>query len=128
MKTFDLMFCCLGNGITVCDRNREEHGDYKNVAHIAAWGGLRIYDPYLKCDLTAMERIWAMSKESQADFCAWWFRQTYMTQYKAWYESLTISQKIDSRESFPEEKPSEWLLQEYIANCCRRSGYEMPPA
>jgi len=34
LKPFDLMFGCLGNGITVCDRNREEQGDYKKVAHI----------------------------------------------------------------------------------------------
>lgn len=33
-KDFDLMFASLGNGITVFDRNREENGDYKIVAHI----------------------------------------------------------------------------------------------
>jgi hypothetical protein len=32
----DLGFGHLGNGITVFDRSREEHGDYKKVAHISA--------------------------------------------------------------------------------------------
>lgn len=30
----DLMFACLGNGISVVDKNREEFGDYMRVAHI----------------------------------------------------------------------------------------------
>ena len=35
MKKYDLMYCSLGNGLTVCNRAVEEHGDYKKVAHIA---------------------------------------------------------------------------------------------
>lgn len=35
-KPRDLMFAHLGAGLTVCDRNRMEHGDYQNVAHINA--------------------------------------------------------------------------------------------
>lgn len=31
----ELIFCHLGNGVTVCDRLRQEHGDYMTVAHIA---------------------------------------------------------------------------------------------
>lgn len=31
----DLMFCSLGNGVTICDRSRIEHGDYMIVAHIS---------------------------------------------------------------------------------------------
>ena len=34
MPKRDLMFAHLGAGITVCDRNVMEHGDYKVVAHI----------------------------------------------------------------------------------------------
>ena len=30
----DLMFCHLGNGVTVCDRQRRKYGDYMKVAHI----------------------------------------------------------------------------------------------
>lgn len=31
----DLMFCHLGNGVTVCDRFREQNNDYVKVAHIS---------------------------------------------------------------------------------------------
>lgn len=40
----DLMFCSMGNGISVCDRNREEHGDYKTVAHIGYNRDVTYYD------------------------------------------------------------------------------------
>lgn len=31
----DLMFCSLGNGISVCDKSVEVSGDYKSIAHIS---------------------------------------------------------------------------------------------
>ena len=34
MKTENLMFGYLGNGVTICDRNRMENNDYMTVAHI----------------------------------------------------------------------------------------------
>lgn len=40
----DLMFGSLGNGITVADRNQEEHNDYKTVAHIAYNRDITYYD------------------------------------------------------------------------------------
>lgn len=35
--------CCLGNGITVCNKAVEENGDYKTVAHIANCGKITWY-------------------------------------------------------------------------------------
>jgi hypothetical protein len=46
MKTnivYDLMFCCLGNGITVVNRKQMEHGDYKIIAHISERGKIEWY-------------------------------------------------------------------------------------
>lgn len=37
-KPVDLGFYCLGNGLTIADRNRMEYGDYKRIAHIQPWG------------------------------------------------------------------------------------------
>ena len=31
----DLMFSHMGNGVTVCDKNREKNNDYLTVAHIS---------------------------------------------------------------------------------------------
>lgn len=40
---YDLMFGCLGNGITVCNRAREVGGDYPTVAHIDNCGAISYY-------------------------------------------------------------------------------------
>ncbi len=40
----DLMFCSMGNGITIADRNQEEHCDYKTVAHIGYNRDITYYD------------------------------------------------------------------------------------
>ncbi|WP_230201895.1 hypothetical protein [Bacteroides neonati] len=39
----ELMFGHLGNGVTVCDRLREENGDYLTVAHISYERGVTYY-------------------------------------------------------------------------------------
>lgn len=46
MRKFDLFMACLGNGVTVCNRAVQEHGDYKMIAHIAECGKIKWYiDP-----------------------------------------------------------------------------------
>lgn len=42
-ENFELFMCCLGNGITVCNKAVEENGDYKTVAHIANCGKITWY-------------------------------------------------------------------------------------
>nr|DAZ71731.1 MAG TPA: hypothetical protein [Caudoviricetes sp.] len=42
-KNFELFMCCLGNGITVCNKAVEENGDYKRIAHIAECGKITWY-------------------------------------------------------------------------------------
>lgn len=44
----------LGNGITVWDRNREEHRDYMKILHIGEQGQITIYDKKLKSDPKVM--------------------------------------------------------------------------
>ena len=47
------MFGHLGNGVTVCDRNRMEYGDYMTVAHIANHRKIKYYTQ----DLSDEEKI-----------------------------------------------------------------------
>ena len=69
----DLMFCCLGNGLSVCDRLHEEHGDYAKVAHI---GADRVITYYIK-DL-APEYIERIEKEANYSDPAASESQAYM--------------------------------------------------
>lgn len=56
----DLMFCYLGNGLTVCDRNREKNNDYLTVAHIAENGKISWRE---KVSMEARERIERQAEE-----------------------------------------------------------------
>lgn len=126
MKTFDLMFGCLGNGTTVCDRSQIVNHDYATVAHIAEWGGVKIYDKRLLKDADAMERINRQAVTAQDRFRVWWHLQTWETQYTAWICSLPLKKQLNARAEGPEEKSADWLLQAYIENQNARHGYEMP--
>ncbi len=126
MKTFDLMFCCLGNGITVCDRNQEEYGDYKNVAHIAEWGGLHIRDKHLRNDSEAFARVRAQAVHNLEAARAEFLSRPYEVQYRRWYGSMTMRQMIHDKDDWPVEKSPEWLFRQWIKNSNRNHGYEMP--
>lgn len=128
MKTFDLMFGCLGNGITVCDRSQIVNGDYKTVAHIAEWGGVKLYDARLRSDRSAMARIEAQAVGQRDKFRSWWMAQRYICQYSMWYNSLTFDQVAQLHDGTHRDQPAEWYYAEYIANHNRRHGYEMPTA
>ena len=43
MKKFELFMGCLGNGVTVCNKAVEQHGDYKKVCHISEHGKITWY-------------------------------------------------------------------------------------
>lgn len=128
MKTFDLMFGNLGNGTTVCDRSQTDNGDYKTVAHIAEWGGVKIYDAQLRTDRAALERIEAHAAAQRDRFRLWWMQQRYIRQYGMWYDSLTITQVTELRDSSHRDQPAEWYYSQYIDNVNRRHGYKMPTA
>ncbi len=53
----NLMFCSLGNGISVCDTLHEESGDYVNVAHINRHRRVTFYKRLNEDDKTKM-KIW----------------------------------------------------------------------
>ena len=45
MANFELFMCCLGNGLTVCNKAVMEHNDYKQIAHISPAGNIKWYVP-----------------------------------------------------------------------------------
>lgn len=40
---FELFLCCLGNGVTVCNKAVTENNDYKTIAHISNNGIIKLY-------------------------------------------------------------------------------------
>lgn len=48
----------MGNGVTICDRNREENSDYRTVAHISYSRNITYYDKKMTQEaVTCIERF-----------------------------------------------------------------------
>lgn len=71
MKKYDLMFCSLGNGLTVCNRSSVENGDYKNVAHISPAGNITWYEKPGQIPGADLLRIEHNAHTMEANFSAW---------------------------------------------------------
>lgn len=56
-RKFELFMCCLGNGVTVCNKAVREHGDYKMIAHISPAGNIKFYVQESYIPAPDMERI-----------------------------------------------------------------------
>lgn len=57
MANFELFMGELGNGLTVCNKAVEEHGDYKQIAHISPAGNIKWYIPVETIPGPALLRI-----------------------------------------------------------------------
>lgn len=57
MANFELFMGCLGNGVTVCNKAVEEHGDYQQIAHISPAGNIKWYIPVSSVPGPALLRI-----------------------------------------------------------------------
>ena len=57
MAYFELFMGCLGNGLTVCNKAVEEHGDYQQIAHISPAGNIKWYIPVSSVPVPALLRI-----------------------------------------------------------------------
>ena len=69
MKTCDLMFGSLGNGLTVFDRAQRQSGDYKTVAHIDPCG---VYKLYCVLPADAVSQIKQMARSEGERFAVYW--------------------------------------------------------
>lgn len=75
-KKFELMLCCLGNGVTCCNKAVEVNGDYKIVAHISNEGNIRLYVNESYIPAQDMEKIRAHAKAAKENFLYKWSKLT----------------------------------------------------
>ena len=64
----NLMFSCLGNGVTVCDTLHEEDGDYEQIAHISPEGNITYYVSFNNLSLEEVQRIEHMAEEEKKNY------------------------------------------------------------
>lgn len=95
---FELFMCCLGNGITVCNKAVCENNDYKTVAHISPAGNITYFvrAGYIPAD--DLERIEKAAAENRADFLVELrklMKFDLTRAYLVMLNSLTISELIE---------------------------------
>ena len=118
----DLMFGCLGNGLTVCDRARQENGDYKHVAHIDPCGAFKLFDKSLPPE--ALQAINAHALRLADDFRARFLRLRDADAMDELYALMTPAQQLMyTSEGGPDR---EYMYGLYIRFTCENHGYSMP--
>ena len=63
--------CCLGNGITLCNKAVYENHDYKMIGHISAAGNVSLYVKPDYIPPEDMERIKSAAARARNDFINW---------------------------------------------------------
>lgn len=120
MENFELFMGSLGNGLTVCNKAVEEHGDYKQIAHISPAGNIKWYIPVSSVPGPALLRIEhtadamyhnfksSLERDLAADKTRTYFHMLDELSYSQ-YEEFTKSTKDD-----PEEAKIEKLKALYL--------------
>ena len=78
---FELFMCCLGNGVTVCNKAVMEYGDYKHIAHISDSGKIKLYVSESYIPVEDMRRIEQAAAEQRKTFLNEWNKQSYISKY-----------------------------------------------
>lgn len=94
MKKFKLFMGCLGNGITVCNKAVEEHGDYKHIAHISDRGNIKFYVKENYIPETALNTIKETAQRERKKFLNdFWNTKTDIQKYSILLDALPYSVK-----------------------------------
>ncbi|MEE1434901.1 MAG: hypothetical protein U0K34_12785 [Ruminococcus sp.] len=94
-RNFELFMCCLGNGITVCNKAVMEHNDYKQIAHISVNGIIKLYvsTDYIPCE--DMKRIEQAAKQQREEFLIFWNKYTVEEKYYKLLDMCNTADFID---------------------------------
>ena len=92
MASFELFLCCLGNGITVCNKAVMESGDYKTIAHIRDNGNIKWYvNPHTYVPASDLEKIEHAAAEQKTKWEKWFATLSEISQYAFLMDHLPIS-------------------------------------
>ena len=79
---FELFMCCLGNGVTVCNKSVMEYGDYKIIAHISNNGKIKLYVSESYIPVEDMQKIEQAAAEQRKTFLNEWNKQSDIRKYE----------------------------------------------
>ena len=90
---FELFMCCLGNGVTVCNKEVMEYGDYKHIAHISDNGKIKLYVSKSYIPVEDMQRIEQTAAEQRKTFLNEWNKQSDISKYEKLLNMCNLSDK-----------------------------------
>ena len=94
-KKFELFMCCLGNGITVCNKAVREYGDYKYVAHIGDNGKISWYVSNDYVPDEEKRRIEAAAEDRRKEYLEKWNTLSVYRKYEKLLDMVPISDFIE---------------------------------
>ena len=121
MANFELFMCCLGNGLTVCNKAVEEHGDYKQIAHISPAGNIKWYIPVSSVPGPALLRIEHTADAMYHNFKSSLERDLSANKARTYFRMLDalntpeMVEFINTTQGEPEEEKVEKLKMLYLA-------------
>lgn len=118
---YDLMFGRLGNGTTVFNCARMEHGDYQTVAHIDDCGAIRWYVDVEKLPPYATKEVNVVALRNMEQFKEKFLRLDRFAALCAVYDTFPIHMLQDD----VSQKTVEELYETYMKFTCQR-GYIAP--
>nr|DAW20676.1 MAG TPA: hypothetical protein [Caudoviricetes sp.] len=93
---FELFLCCLGNGITVCNKAVTENNDYKIIAHISNNGIIKLYVSADYIPSEDMKRIQQAAEEKQGEFLKQWNNNSLEWRYLHILDNLNTSEFLEA--------------------------------
>ena len=91
---FELFMCSMGNGMVVCNKAIEEHGDYKSIAYISKGGNVKFYVNKNSIPSEDMEKIKKTAEKMRNDYEAKFSQLTELEQYQKILDYLPLSKFI----------------------------------
>lgn len=113
---FELFMCCLGNGITVCNKAVMENNDYKHIAHISEGGNIKLYVKESYIPLEDMKTIKKQAENKRKDFQEKFKKLSKSLQYMIILDNISISKFLEftkDKRNLTEKLPE---MREYYYN------------
>lgn len=97
--SFDLMMCCLGNGVTLVNRAVWENNDYKTIGHISDAGNIKYYIDIKTIPQADKDRINAEAERMHRAFRTKFEALPELRQYELILNELPTRDYIDYKKS-----------------------------
>lgn len=95
MGKFELFMGYLGNGLTVCNKAIEEHGDYKHICHIQPYGRITWYVKPESVPEDARKTIFNESEKMRSEYDSFLEKMPVYERYGYLLDNVSLQAMLD---------------------------------